>query len=57
VYWGLSKKKVAMMNLRKFPFFQRQNIYKTPHHFRNDEKSHRLLNKKLPLLPDGKGIP
>jgi hypothetical protein len=56
VYWGLPKKKVAMMKYKK-SFFCGQKIYKTPDHFRNDEKSHDLFNKKLSLLPDGKSIP
>jgi hypothetical protein len=57
VYWGLPKKKVAMMKCEKIQFFCSQKIYKTPDHFRNDEKSHYLFNKKLPLLPNGKSIP
>jgi hypothetical protein len=53
---GLVQKESCYDEVQKISFFC-QNIYKTPHHFRNDEESHRLFNKKLPLLPDGKGIP
>lgn len=43
-------------NLRTIPVGPPQLLYIAAVHVRTDEQSHGLLDKKLPVLPHGKGV-